>query len=46
MVGLAIFVQETEHATHASPAGQKVAELRADAIACLAGLQAVLTSQE
>jgi len=42
--GFAIFVQGALWVTDASPAGHGVSELRAEAIACLAGLLAVLTT--
>jgi len=41
--GFAIFVQGTLLVTDTSPAGHGVSELRAEAVACFAGLQAVLT---
>jgi len=44
--GYAIFVHGTLRVAGASPAGQGVSELRAEAIACLAGLQSVLTLQD
>jgi len=44
--GYAIFVHGTLRVADASPTGQGVSELRAEAIACLAGLQTVLSLQD
>lgn len=44
--GFAIFVQGTLRVTEASPAGHGISELRAEATACFAGLQAVLNLQD
>jgi len=41
--GFAIFVQDTLRVTNASPASHGISELRAEAMACFAGLQAVLS---